>query len=215
MFCQKCGSENQIDAQFCMKCGTNLVVRQSSSSTTNVYYWALSLMPLSIGVAGIALGTALESSAAYLISAVISVFANIALVIADSNELKKSGLEISVWMGFLLIPVYLYRRAKLLGSPQIGLIVWTSALAVSFLVDSVASSSVGSMESTDQVESSITSWLLENDYVASDVIVECPDTVLSKPQATFLCNVTSSLDEIVLQVTVENEAGDVTWQVVG
>lgn len=215
MFCQKCGSENQIGAQFCMKCGNNLAGTAVSSSTSNAYYWVLSLMPLSIGVVGIALATLMESTAAYFVSALLSLFANIALVIADSNELKKSGRDISVWMGFLLIPVYLYRRAKLMGSPQIGLLIWVGALSISFLVDSIASSNVGSMESTDRVESSITSWLLENDYVASDVIVECPDTVLSKPQTTFICNVTSSLDEVVLKVTVENEAGDVTWQVVG
>jgi hypothetical protein len=171
-------------------------------------------MPLSIGVVGIALATLMESTAAYFVSALLSLFVNIALVIADSNELKKSGRDISVWMGFLLIPVYLYRRAKLMGSPQIGLLVWVGALSISFLVDSIASSNVGSMESTDAVESSITSWLLENEYSSADVVVECPETVLSKPQANFLCNATSSNGNILFQVTIENEAGDVTWEVV-
>ena len=214
MFCQKCGSENQVGAQFCMKCGNHLAVTSVSSSTSNAYYWVLSLMPLSIGVVGIALATLMESTAAYFVSALLSLFVNIALVIADSNELKKSGRDISVWMGFLLIPVYLYRRAKLMGSPQIGLLVWVGALSISFLVDSIASSNVGSMESTDAVESSITSWLLENEYSSADVVVECPETVLSKPQANFLCNATSSNGNILFQVTIENEAGDVTWEVV-
>jgi hypothetical protein len=197
-----------------MKCGNNLAGKVKNISTSNAYYWVLVFMPLSIGVIGVALGTALESTAAYLISALISLVANIALVIADSNELKKSGLEISVWMGFLLIPVYLYRRAKLMGSPQIGVLVWLAAVLVSFLVDSIASSSVGSMQSTDWVESSITSWLLENNYSSADAVVECPDTALFKPQANFLCNTTSSTGDFLLQVTIENEAGDFTWEIV-
>ncbi|MEY3484205.1 MAG: hypothetical protein RLZZ218_1040 [Actinomycetota bacterium] len=89
------------------------------------------------------------------------------------------------------------------------------AFTLSFLVESFGASNVGSMESTERVESYITTWLLDNEYASADVYVECPDTVLSKPQATFLCNATSSSGETLLQVTVENVAGDVTWEVIG
>jgi hypothetical protein len=215
MYCQKCGSENQAGSGFCMKCGTNLAQNTPSGSPSNVYYWSLSLMPLIVGVTGLALSTALESSQALIISLVVALLANITLVVADSNELKKIGITSNVLLGILLIPVYLYRRAKLVGSPQVGLILWSVAFTLSFLVESFGASNVGSMESTERVESYITTWLLDNEYASADVYVECPDTVLSKPQATFLCNATSSSGETLLQVTVENVAGDVTWEVIG
>ena len=215
MYCQKCGTENQAGSGFCMKCGTNLAQIATSGSPSNVYYWSLSLMPLLIGITGLALSTALESSQALVISLVVAIVANVTLVVADANELKKIGMTPNVLLGILLIPVYLYRRAKLARAPQVGLIIWSASFALSFLVESIGASTVGSMESTERVESYITTWLLDNDYASADVYVECPDTVLSKPQATFLCNATSSSGETLLQVTVENVAGDVTWEVIG
>ena len=140
---------------------------------------------------------------------------NVLLVVADSNELKKHGLESNVLMGILLIPFYLYRRAKALKSPQTGLIVWFVAFFLSFLVQTIGASNVGSLQKTDYVETYITDWLLENEFATADVFVLCPDTVLFKPQTTFMCSANSSFGDIVLQVTVENVEGDVTWKVVG
>ena len=198
-----------------MKCGANLSQIASSRVPSNVYYWSLSAMPLLIGLTGLALSTALESSQALIVSLVAALVANITLVVADSNELKKIGMSSNVLLGILLIPVYLYRRAKLVGSPQIGLILWMVAISLSLLVESIGASNVGSLQSTERVESSIKTWLLDNDYASADIYVECPDTVLSKPQTTFICNAASSAGENLLQVTIENVEGDVTWEVVG
>ena len=137
MFCQKCGTENQSDAGFCTKCGTNLSQVVAAGAPSNVYYWSLSTMPLLIGLTGIALSTAIESSQSLIISLVIALVANIALVVADSNELKKIGISSNVLLGILIIPIYLYRRAKSVGSPQIGLILWSVAFTLSFLVESI------------------------------------------------------------------------------
>lgn len=214
MFCPKCGSGTPLEAEFCMKCGNKFVGEVQATPPSNVYYWVLSSLPVILGILAIALSTVFESNLVLGAYWIITFLINIALVIADSNELKRVGIESSVLIGILLIPVYLYRRAKLLGAPQVGLIVWLIAFALSFIIQSFGQSNIGSVQNTDVVESSITSWLLENEYASADVSVICPDTVLSKPGATFLCTATSSLEELLFQVTIENVAGDVTWELV-
>ena len=82
-------------------------------------------------------------------------------------------------------------------------------------MQTIGASNVGSLQKTDYVETYITDWLLENEFATADVFVLCPDTVLFKPQTTFMCSANSSFGDIVLQVTVENVEGDVTWKVVG
>jgi hypothetical protein len=214
MFCPKCGSGTPLEAEFCMKCGNKFSGEVKVTAPTTVYYWALSSMPVILGIAAIALSSVIESNLVLGTYWIFSFLINIALVTADSNELKRVGLESSVLLGILLLPVYLYRRAKLLGAPQVGIIIWLLAFTLSFIIQSFSQSNIGSMQSTEGTESSITTWLLENEYMAADVVVECPDTVLSKPGATFLCTATSSIEELLFQVTIENVSGDVTWQLV-
>jgi hypothetical protein len=215
MFCQKCGTENQSEADFCMKCGIKLSGTSSQSKPSDVYFWSLALFPIILGIIAIALSATIDSDIVLVIYWIIAIAVNVLLVVADSNELKKHGLDSNVLIGILLIPVYLYRRAKALKSPQTGLIVWFVAFFLSFLGQTIGASNVGSLQKTDYVETYITDWLLENEFATADVFVLCPDTVLFKPQTTFMCSANSSFGDIVLQVTVENVEGDVTWKVVG
>jgi hypothetical protein len=172
-------------------------------------------MPVSLGITGLALSANFEYNLFIGIYWVVAIGLNIALVIADSNELKKHEIQSSIPLGIIFIPAYLYKRAKLVSAPQIGLIIWVASFILSFLIDTIGASNIGSQQSTDGVEASISTWLVENQFSDSDVSVVCPDTVLSKPQATFLCTANSAFGDINLQVTIENTDGDVTWQVVG
>jgi hypothetical protein len=198
-----------------MKCGIKLSETPSQSKPSDVYFWSLALFPIILGIIAIALSATIDSDIVLVIYWIIAIAVNVLLVVADSNELKKHGLESNALIGILLIPVYLYRRAKTLKSPQTGLIVWFVAFFLSFLLQTIGASNVGSLQKTDYVETYITDWLLENEFATADVFVLCPDTVLFKPQTTFMCSANSSFGDIVLQVTVENVEGDVTWKVVG
>ena len=117
-------------------------------------------------------------------------------------------------LGFLFVPAYLYRRAKLTSTSQTGLIIWSGALVASLMISLLGSMFVGTQASTDATETAIKSWLVESFITDDSVTVTCPDNVLSKAGANFLCTVDTD-PMTTIQVTIENEQGDVTWQILG
>jgi hypothetical protein len=213
MFCIHCGTENTVSAVYCSKCGK----QQGAPITglpTNVYMWSLALVPLFLGMLDLVLSASISPSASTAVSLMVAVAISIALVLADSKQLMKIGIETNLLLGILLIPAYLYRRARLTSTAQTGLIVWSGAFIGSLLISMLGVSLVGTQVATDATEIAIEDWLVESLITDSSVTVTCPDIVLAKPAATFLCTVDTD-PVLTLQVKFENEQGDVTWQLVG
>lgn len=211
MFCIQCGTENIESAVFCTKCGKQQT-SPASVQPSNVYMWALAIVPLFLGLFDLVLSATMTPSTSTAISLIAALALNIALVVADSKQLEKRGIRINLLLGILIIPVYLYRRAKLTSTTQTGLLVWTGAFVGSLLISVLGSSYVGSQVSTDATEVAIKSWLIDSSITDDSVTVTCPDNVLAKPGATFLCTVDTD-PTITLQVKIENEQGDVTWEI--
>jgi hypothetical protein len=216
VFCTQCGTENVESAVFCIKCGKQIAINtvEKTSEKTDTYYWALALLPVFLGLLGIVFSATLDPNIASVAALICAVAVNIALVTADSNLLKKRGIELSALLGIVLVPVYLYRRAKLTSTSQIGVLVWSGAFVVSLLVSIIGSTFIGTQVNTDATEIGIKDWLVENSITDTTVTVSCPESVLAKPGATFLCTVDTD-PTITLQVKIENEQGDVTWQIIG
>ena len=92
-----------------------------SKKVNGVFLWILAAIPL----VGMLLG----------IEWMLILAANILLCVADETQLKKKGYDTKSlgkqWV--FLIPIYLYRRAKLLGQKPIHLVVWCLTFALSFI----------------------------------------------------------------------------------
>jgi hypothetical protein len=108
------------------------------------------------------------------------------LVTADSKQLEKRGIEVNMLLGFLFVPAYLYRRAKLTSTSQTGLIIWSGALVASLMISLLGSMFVGSQASTDATETAIKSWLVESFITDDSVLIRMYlTTVLQSDSSTI------------------------------
>lgn len=139
MFCGKCGSKIADGNVFCTNCGAPVSLSTAVSSVqpdvapvpstpptttqTNVpetqpvmtmaslsdkWPWLLATIPMSVSIV---LSMIMPSNTT--IVAIIVVILNIIFASLDDNYLKKKGIQTKswMWMGFILVPVYLFVRA--------------------------------------------------------------------------------------------------------
>jgi hypothetical protein len=189
-------------------------VTSSKVAVTDTYFWAITAVPVLLAIADLAIGASFSSSVSSGISIILAIGINIALVVADSKQLRAQGIEVNPLIGIVLVPLYLYRRSKLTGRTQAGLLVWVASFIVSFLLSIIGTSFVGSQVSTSGAETAIKDWLISSSIADKSVSVSCPESVLAKPGATFICTA-DTYPSTTLEVTVKNEQGDITWQVIG
>lgn len=174
--------------------------------------WILAFAPIAYGLLDVAFSQSLEDTAATIISSVLYFAVNTGLVLRDSKQLKEAGIEANTWWGILLVPVYLFKRAKNVGRPPTMGWAWAGAMVLSVVIPMVAASTLGVTISTAKVESEIVKGI-ERQAGISGVTVECPDTVQSKPGMTFTCIARDATEQVFVDVTVQNSAGDIVWQV--
>jgi hypothetical protein len=233
MFCTNCGKKISKSIAFCSACGEKnlefkaptakevpeaplaeapVVQEITPSGVSNSYVWALSLAPLVYGLADIIFATSIPSSTwlNYLATG-LYLGTNIALANADSKQLEKVGIELPKWQAYILVPLYLYNRAKLVKSSQANVLVWIFAFVISIALPSISATTIGTQVDTGRTQDAITSWLDEKGYPGASV--SCPGTVLSKPGAIFDCLATLDGETVDIQVTIQNTAGDVVWKV--
>ena len=114
----------------------------TGASVNNTLVWLLAFAPI-LGylmeafVAGAVGGSALQVENAMRENHYwyLTVILNIALSLFDEKRLKKAGHDTSRFKGWVLIvPVYLYQRAKLLKQSLAYFIVWIVSFALTFLV---------------------------------------------------------------------------------
>lgn len=91
------------------------------------------------------------SSASTLVVNII-VFAVICILVSvDSTNLKRLGYKVPIWMGIVLIPLYLFRRSKETRQSQAGFIVWLVSFSVIFIL--TLAGSLGSVGHSASYES--------------------------------------------------------------
>ncbi len=135
-FCRECGNEYIETDQFCKKCGYQLKNEENVKSDflndkkiSNTIIWWVAFMPL--------IGLSIENAGSILFNTPISnlwwitLILNIVLCYIDERKIKKIYPEIPLmreWV--LLIPVYLFKRAKALKQTMAYFIVWIVMFAI-------------------------------------------------------------------------------------
>jgi hypothetical protein len=95
-------------------------------SVKNLYAWLIAILPFVVSFPP-------EEYDNYVM--VISFVVGIGLLVADRMNLTEAGYEPPSFLwGFFIPPVYLWKRATVLGSNRLLFIVWIVAFAASFFV---------------------------------------------------------------------------------
>ncbi len=160
MFCPQCGASLHGEDRFCTMCGVGQAVgasaypyseaglqsgsavggtayaEESPSSASrlvvsNTIVWWLAFAPL-LGAfgAGVLAGLTHIGIGKFWWT---TLALNIALSIADENHLKKAGCNTSALGQSWLVPVYLFKRAKMLEQNNTYFIVWTVLVILSLV----------------------------------------------------------------------------------
>lgn len=113
-------------------------VSAEDASTNRLIAWLIACVPLMGSLITLLTGIGASSwgASAFLYCVLNSIFCSI-----DESRLKKQGFDTSScsWFwGALLVPVYIYRRARLVGDDNSYFIGWFVMLGVSVFVDMCA-----------------------------------------------------------------------------
>jgi hypothetical protein len=139
-FCSKCGTEVPENVNFCQKCGGNLQSGQNPSTSNNPsisdkWVWTLACIPI--------LGMLLEQFifgfvgySSEWMGFLIFLVLNCTFVTLDINELKNKAFnpEGWIWLGFLLVPIYLFIRASKTNKKYGYAILWCVLFVLSLLL---------------------------------------------------------------------------------
>lgn len=193
-----------------------LAVSASPSQTENVsvmvtdnsFVWALAFTPFLYLLVDVALGGALPDSAAVW-GVVIALAVNSTLVLLDHRRLPDATRP-NIWLGLLLVPIYLFQRSSRLRQTMAIPVVWCVAFAVSLAIP--LASGVGASIDTSAVEQSIEAGIQEQ--LGFPVTAECPAGISAKPESTFQCTIEDDFGvTAIVDVTIQNSAGDIVWEV--
>lgn len=123
VFCRGCGQSIAETACSCPSCGAGQSVLPSESDTWGSWTaWAIACVPV-IGAIFAALpAKVLGHGSSYLF--LVTLGLNVFLCSMDANALKAKGYTEAQLGNIFLIPVYLFRRAKLLGEKPAYAILW-------------------------------------------------------------------------------------------
>lgn len=174
----------------------------------NSLVWALAFTPLLYLLVDAALGgTSPQSAAGW--GLLVALVVNSTLVIFDRRRLPEAAKP-NLWLGLALIPVYLFQRASRLRQTMVIPMVWCAAFAVALVLP--LATGVGTHTDTHAVEQSIESGI--QDQLGLTVTADCPDGIAVQPGSTFQC-VVKAVDgtTAIADVTIQNSAGDVVWQI--
>jgi hypothetical protein len=146
----------------------------------------------------------------------IGVFAAIALntivAIWDSRYLRSRGYRVSMVLGLLLMPVYLYRRAKTTQTTQGPFVAWLAALIVAVAGGAALESQFVTMD-MNRVEQAITTDI--DQKLSTSATVTCPSKEVYRVGSTFTCTAADGTGSALVEVHIENNDADITWRVIG
>ncbi len=190
---------------------TVLAPTPAATSVDNTFAWTLAFAPLiSVAVTGV-LAT-MVTSGLEVISVVVAIALNSGLAILDNRRVRASGVEISNAMAVFLVPAYLFIRQGKLQQNYAIAIIWCVSFLISLGGAGIIANTVGVQMDVDRVEQNIESEIL--DQTGYSVTADCPSSVAVRPGSTFQCFVKASDGSGgIVDVTVQNSAGDIVWVV--
>jgi|SRR5579883_425991 ribosomal protein L40E len=215
--CPRCGAElGDRSNSFCAKCGAGLYTPQSQQLTIphvdNTLAWTLAFAPMLGVLAAIALIPVDVSLAT--VAGVAAFAVNVVLSVLDERRLKRSGAigdKSLVGWALFLIPVYLYKRARILRQSAAIPVVWCVCFVGSFAVEASLPGIIGVPIDSARAESVIESGILSQ--TGFSVSVQCPSHVIAKPGNSFQCIASGAGLRAIVNVQVQNSNGDIIWQV--
>lgn len=104
----------------------------TDAGTTNLYVWLLALAPVLGTLLEKALGRAIGINPNYLFF--ITIVLNVGLAFYDAKIIAKSGFDISLMGSTWLVPVYLKKRAEVLGESKAYFYVWCLMFIIMFFL---------------------------------------------------------------------------------
>ena len=121
-FCSNCGGKISVGARFCAKCGNGSGQGDFDGEINNKYVWALATVPILtswmivwlFGIFGLTFST------------IVTIVLNIVFLSLDVKVLENAGKkpEKWLWLGVVLIPLYLFVRANMTDKKYGYGIVW-------------------------------------------------------------------------------------------
>lgn len=145
MFCTNCGKELTDDMVFCPVCGRNQInhpvnnpgnrqvyypVNNAAEEVDNRYVWALATIPIFISWV---IPMFVANS---ILITIVTWILNMIFLTLDVNALKKSGRDAGqwLWLGIVLIPLYLFMRASKTDRKYAYAITWCVMFAIDLLI---------------------------------------------------------------------------------
>lgn len=127
IYCRACGNEIHETAAGCPNCGITLGAK--GSGVNNTLVWILAFAPLlGATLSGVLSGATGKSPDSFWWTTLVL---NVGISMADERMLKKAGYPTDKMGGAWLVPVYLYKRATVLGQSRASFIVWTVLFVLS------------------------------------------------------------------------------------
>ena len=209
MFCAMCGLKLAGTEQFCPSCGTKALQVPSATSATRVgvtsaYVWAIVALPLFFAFIDLIISSRISVSQSFGLPLAIYWLATMLVVYADSRALASAGFKLRAAWGVVLIPVYLFKRSRILKKPQVHFMAWFGSFVLSIGLTFVGSAVLGTTQDGSVVATAIENWLEDGSTVT------CPETYLSKVGSQFICTSTSGISFLA---TVTDADGTVQWEI--
>jgi hypothetical protein len=177
--------------------------------------WAAAVAPL-IGLAISAAVAAVSGVAVALVAGWVVYFVVNTLVARwDAKVLARKGLKAPWSWAIVIMPVYLFKRQKLLLRHQLLTVVWVVTFILTVILQSSVLNGAASRNLTlDQGALQQQIVAKADETVAGGVTASCPSETLHQGE-TFQCVLTAIADgsTAIVNVTVQNNSGDLVWQV--
>lgn len=152
------------------------------------------------------------------INIIAAIVLNCIFLTCDFRILKRAGHgERTLFaMGLCLVPVYLWKRSRLLARNQLLVIAWCVSLVLSMssVVGGLATDVAATEIDASLVEREIESGIREQADV-NGATADCPTGIPAKRGESFTCLVEVLGEPLAVQVEVQNNAGDIIWHVDG
>ena len=182
MFCTNCGSARQGESRYCGGCGNlfagvsrvtaspapaetesqehlspNTYPQSASDQpredVVDVYYWVLATSPIAILIFDGVLTSVFGPDAGILLGSLVAILLVLAMVSLDSSHLRKFGIRVPFWMGAVLPPLYIFKRAKATGRNQAAFITWLATYGLFVIVTIAGLGSPNSGVATESYQS--------------------------------------------------------------
>lgn len=135
LFCSQCGTRLREDAAFCALCGASCIsgrreTERIEKAVSDKWAWTLATAPLSVDIV---FGSWAVTG---VILTIIVIVLNCIILMLDKKELESNGNKPGdwIWLGLVLVPVYLFMRASKMGGKYGYAITWCGLFLISLFV---------------------------------------------------------------------------------